>query len=105
MARRCTVCTHPRRAAIELDLGNGLSLRNIAKRHGISASAVHRHGKDHLGEGPGLSAVIDELQERMEVLEERAASVEGMQKKIALWMQQVAKELEHYRTVFGGSTR
>ena len=48
MPRRCTVCTHPERERIEKDLVTGGSIRNIAKRFGLSPASVHRHKADHL---------------------------------------------------------
>lgn len=47
MPRTCTVCTHPDRPAIDAALIANESLRNIAKRHGVSAAALFRH-RDHL---------------------------------------------------------
>ena len=46
--RRCTACVHPDRAAIDNALADGVSLRTVAGRHGLSASAVHRHQSRHL---------------------------------------------------------
>jgi len=57
--RTCTICTHPRRDAIDLALLAGESFRNIAERFGTSATALHRH-KDHL---PGQLAKAHEAAE------------------------------------------
>lgn len=48
MARACTVCTHAEREAIETALVQRETNRTIAKRFGLSASAVFRHERDHL---------------------------------------------------------
>ena len=48
MARTCTVCAHPDRAAVDSALAAGVSVREIAKRHGLDPSAVFRHGKRHV---------------------------------------------------------
>jgi hypothetical protein len=48
MPRTCTVCRHNQREAIEQALLAGEPLRNIAKRYGTSATALHRHRHDHL---------------------------------------------------------
>lgn len=41
--RRCKTCAHPDRAAIDAELLQGVSLRTVGGRHGISSSALHRH--------------------------------------------------------------
>jgi hypothetical protein len=48
MARRCSICHHPDRAAIEKALVQSEPVRDIAARFGTSASAVHRHKTTHL---------------------------------------------------------
>jgi len=48
MPRHCKVCTHPEREGIEKDLVSGGSIRDIAKRFGLSPASVHRHKSDHL---------------------------------------------------------
>lgn len=46
--RRCTVCVHPERRAIDASLVAGEPYRVIAKRHGVSHDAVNRHRLRHL---------------------------------------------------------
>ena len=47
--KRCSICAHPNREAIEAELlGGVLSLRTIAARHDLSASALHRHRSEHM---------------------------------------------------------
>lgn len=41
--RRCTMCCHCQRQAIEKDVANGRSLRELAKKFGLTRSAIHRH--------------------------------------------------------------
>ena len=48
MPRRCSICDHPGRPKIEASLLDGETIRDIARRHGLSAASVHRHGKKHL---------------------------------------------------------
>lgn len=51
MPRVCTVCAHPSREAIDRELVAGVaSFRNISERFGTSATALHRHKKEHLPE-------------------------------------------------------
>ena len=48
MPRRCTVCDHPERQLIDEALVTGAPYRSVAKRFGLSESAVNRHKTDHL---------------------------------------------------------
>src|SRR5260370_11513708 len=44
---KCTVCAHPDREAIEAAIGSGQPIAKVAKSHGLSRSAVHRHLDRH----------------------------------------------------------
>ena len=46
--RRCKICAHPDRAAIDAELLQGVSLRTVAGRHGLSVSTLYRHWKWHV---------------------------------------------------------
>jgi len=48
MARACTVCAHPERAAIDRALVGGEPNRRVAARHAVSEQAIRRHRSDHL---------------------------------------------------------
>src|SRR5215213_10789700 len=48
MPRRCTVCDHPERHGIDEALVSGAPYRSVAKRFGLSESAVYRHKTEHL---------------------------------------------------------
>lgn len=48
MARKCSICEHPKRAEIEKAMLDGASLGEIAKRFGTTKSSLHRHRKDHV---------------------------------------------------------
>lgn len=50
MARKCTVCEHPKRKAIEEAIVALESNRRIASQHGLSEIAVRRHKSDHLAQ-------------------------------------------------------
>ena len=45
MSTYCTVCSHESQGEIDRQLLAGTSLRTIAKQHGTSATALHRHKK------------------------------------------------------------
>jgi transposase-like protein len=48
MPRRCTVCDHPERHSIDEALISGAPYRSVAKRFGLSESAIYRHKTEHL---------------------------------------------------------
>jgi hypothetical protein len=48
VTRRCTVCDHPERHSIDEALVSGAPYRSVAKRLGLSGSAVYRHKTEHL---------------------------------------------------------
>ncbi len=48
MPRRCTVCDHSERHSIDQALVTGAPYRSVAKRFGLSESAVYRHKTEHL---------------------------------------------------------
>lgn len=48
MARPCTVCEHPDRAAIEVGLANRIAARVLALRYGLSQDALARHRSAHM---------------------------------------------------------
>lgn len=56
--RRCTVCFHPDRAAIDVDLLQGISLRTIAGRYKISPSALYRHRRRHMA-APTVGDILE----------------------------------------------
>jgi hypothetical protein len=47
MANKCSICTHKRRAEIDIVLAKGESNRSIAKRFTVGHVAVQRH-RDHI---------------------------------------------------------
>ncbi len=48
VARRCKVCSHPSRAAIDGDLVRGISLRTVSGRYGPSVGTLHSHRTWHV---------------------------------------------------------
>ena len=48
MARRCTICDHPERTAIDKALVAGMPFRKLAARFSVSSSAAFRHKREHL---------------------------------------------------------
>jgi hypothetical protein len=60
MPRRCTVCDHPEKHSIDEALVSGTPYRSVAKRFGLSESAVYRHKTEHL---PGHLLKAREVEE------------------------------------------
>ena len=48
MPRKCTVCAHQERAAIDQALVNGDSLRYVSKQYDVTDAALFRHNTNHL---------------------------------------------------------
>jgi hypothetical protein len=57
MFQPCTVCTHGSCPAINAALRAGQGLRPVARRYGVSRSALSRHRAKHLAPAP-VSAPI-----------------------------------------------
>jgi hypothetical protein len=51
MSRRCTICLHAAREEIDMALVSARgTFRRLAATYGVSASALRRHGTDHVAE-------------------------------------------------------
>jgi hypothetical protein len=48
MARPCSACNHPDRAAIEIGLANGIACRVLGAKYGLDASQLSRHRTKHM---------------------------------------------------------
>jgi len=48
MPRRCTICSHKERDAIDKAILSGEPLRNISERVSVSATSLHRHKSEHI---------------------------------------------------------
>ncbi len=70
MPRKCTVCVHPERVAVERAIANGESLSAVGSRFGLNRNAVYRHVANHLVWRPSLRLlavqVIHSLVQRLE---------------------------------------
>jgi DNA-binding transcriptional ArsR family regulator len=63
---QCTICRHPKRKEIEDALVRRVPMRRIARRYGVSKSAVGRHILSHVAE-----ELLEMMRERVEA--QRAA--------------------------------
>jgi hypothetical protein len=54
--RKCSICCHANRAAIDRGLSDGLPHAGLAKRFSISVDALSRHGRAHIGDAATLPA-------------------------------------------------
>ena len=77
MPRRCTVCAHPDREAIDRALVAGESYRAIAQRFAVSRHAAGRHAREH------LPAMLAQAQDAAEVTQanDLLAQVEDLQRQ------------------------
>jgi hypothetical protein len=92
--RTCTVCTHPKREAIERELVAGeASFRNIAGRFGSSATALHRHKAEHL---PVKLAKAQEAQEVAQA-DDLLAGMRDLQAR-TLAILEAAEGIQQHRT-------
>lgn len=68
---QCLTCKHRERAAIDLALARGVSVRALARRYGLSRDSLYRHVNSHLPPqlraslivGPDLDIDLDKLRE------------------------------------------
>jgi DNA-binding transcriptional ArsR family regulator len=58
---QCTICRHPKRKEIEDALVRRAPMRRIARRYGVSKSAVGRHIRSHVAE-----ELLEMMRERVE---------------------------------------
>ena len=55
MGRRCTVCTHPERDAIDDELASGATYMGVSRKYELGPESVRRHHQSHLS--PALAAI------------------------------------------------
>lgn len=68
MARRCTVCTHHARQAIDQALVAGESRNGLADRYGLAERSVRRHADNHLPEKLAKAAEAEQAAEADDLL-------------------------------------
>ena len=97
MPRRCTVCDHDERHAINVALVQRDSYRNIAERYGLSVGALSRHTKEH------LPKLLVKAKDAVEVAEADSllARIEALQIKTLAALEAVEEERK-YPVLLGG---
>ena len=77
MARRCSICQHADREAIDSSLVRGEPLRSIAGRQGLSATALRRHKVAHLARAQEAQEIVqaDSLLEKVGALLARTDAI------------------------------
>jgi hypothetical protein len=70
MPRRCTACDHLERHSIDEALVTGAPYRGVAKRFGLSESAVYRHKSEHLPAHIWKAREVEEAARADDLLEE-----------------------------------
>jgi hypothetical protein len=82
--RRCTVCTHPDRPAIDQAIVNHKPFRAISRQFGVSKDAVLRHHDDHLPEALARAKGAEETARADDLLEQvRALRTKSLQLMLA----------------------
>jgi hypothetical protein len=71
MGKPCTVCAHPDRNTIDIALEAGHPLRRIARTHGVSKTALHRHHNRHL---VAVAGALEESPAQGTVIQARSES-------------------------------
>jgi hypothetical protein len=61
MPRRCTVCVHEKRKAIDRAIVGGSSNRDVARRFAVSKDAVDRHAKAHISKAIEKAEAVREV--------------------------------------------
>jgi hypothetical protein len=97
MARRCTVCVHDDRPAVDQALVNHRPYRNIAAQFRLSTSALVRHHDDHLPEMLTRAKAAEETARADDLLEQVRAL---RSKAMALLLK--AEQAGDYRTALAG---
>jgi hypothetical protein len=75
------VCTHTERATIDATLLEGIPLRNIAERYGLSATALFRHRAEHIpaelirAQEAAQAAQADDLLGQLRTLQTRCLAI------------------------------
>ena len=56
--KECSICTHSQLKDINQDLLNGVSVRKIAEKYGVTKSSVYRHQLEHLYRDTNVNAKL-----------------------------------------------
>lgn len=70
MARLCTICFHPERAAIESAIVTGESYRHIASQYNVGYKSVERHIAEHIRNSVEQSQVAVEEARGLDVVKQ-----------------------------------
>jgi hypothetical protein len=96
----CSVCKHPERVAIDRAVATGsASFRDIAKRHGVTVSAVSRHVARHL-QAQGMATPASVAREVVQAVRQDQEREQGVLAR--LWERRLD---DTYETVRRGMER
>ena len=62
--RSCSVCPHPKRAAIDRELVAGTAVRAVAREYGLGRDSLMRHKQNHIT--PALERVVQRREARQD---------------------------------------
>lgn len=97
MPRRCSVCDHADRAAIDAALVGASSLREIAGRFHLSTSALDRHRNDHIPASLSKAKAAEQVADADDLLTQL-----GLLRSKALGLLMKAEAAGDYRTALAG---
>ena len=80
---KCTICLHPRRAAIEREIVGGGSIPVVAQTFNVSSDALYRHRRSHLTRPTPGTATSDARERDAERREQNDRVVRGVMSKLA----------------------
>jgi transposase-like protein len=85
--RRCTVCLHPERIAIDRSIAAGTAtFRDISKQHGVTTSALSRHVAQHWA-SPAVSTPATVANEVVQAVRDQQAK--ERRQTISVWEQRL----------------
>jgi hypothetical protein len=108
----CSICTSPKRAAVDADLVGQVAIRIVSDRHGVSLGAINRH-KAHIAHlTTAAEARVASVKQRAEVqyqgaqvevgalLQQRADERHGVAMRLAGRAEAALERLERFQTEF-----
>jgi len=70
MGRTCTICSHEKRAEIDIDIASGKSYRVISRQFSIGHDSIQRHASEHIQETIKQTQVAKEEAHGLDVVKQ-----------------------------------
>ena len=91
MPRSCSICEHPKRAAIDEALVGGASNRSLASLYDVSEAAVRRHKGNHLPAKLVMAQAAEEVAQADDLLDQ----VRDLQQRTLAILETAEKTKQH----------